>query len=379
VDAARSGSGLSRVGSGVDAPLLHLTWALDKTRDMKKLLILRILGALALLSLIAVGSVTIYRTYLKPETEAQKLAKVLDNDKRVLGDPKAKETDVYAALVRLGDRGVELSKQEAIKRSNDSSLVVRKGAAEALGYFVDEGDARDALERMINEKDEETRIIVLKAVGVRGGEGRAEFLKTLFRKIPSPSELEREAADRGLLRVGSPTDRKEAADRLIALYRKSTQQRVKFQALLDLTAHLSRDPRILDLVEKDALRSPDPSLQTLAIRHIAAIRDKTMGKLFEGLLQSPNRDVRLAIAQALPLACPDSRYVFAETLVTKDTDEHVRIEALNQIERLGGDPAKTLLERLIKSGTLKETELAAAKKALKSVEKDLHKTDVCVW
>ena len=346
---------------------------------MKRLFNLRSLGALVILALVAGGSLMVFRSFLKPETQAEKLAKVLENDKRVLGDPKAKDNDVYAALGRLGDRGVGLSKQEAIKRSNDPSSIVRKGAAEALGYFVDEADAREALERMIGEKDEETRIIVLKAVGVRGGAGRAEFLKKLFQKIPAPTDLEREALDRGFLRVGSVGERKEAADRLIALYHKSTQQRVKFQALLDLTAHLSRDPRILEIVEKDALHSSDSTLQTLAIRHIAAIRDKKMAKLFEGLLHSPSLDVRLTIAQALPLACPDSRYVFAETLATKDQDEHVRVEAINQIEHLGGDSAKTLLERLIQSGSLKEVELATAKKALSTVKENLGKADICVW
>ncbi len=148
----------------------------------------------------------------------------------------------------LGDRRETLSAKVALK-INDNSVLVRRGAAESLGYFFEDSDAKEGLNKLMEDSNEDVRFAVLKAVASRGGPGRLKYFKKLEQEKKTWSELEKVGIYRGILRLSSPEEKGAALSPLLATYKASKDQKVKFYALMDMMAVLPRDPRVLELVK----------------------------------------------------------------------------------------------------------------------------------
>lgn len=302
------------------------------------------------------------------ETEAQKEAKIIEADRQVLLNNKGSAGEVFTALVRLGDRRNPLSKQEALKRLKDPSVLIRRGVASALGYFFAELDAREALQKLFSDEDVSVRIAALRAVSDRGGLGRLEFLANLAKtkyalNATTVSELEREAVWAGVLKLSQGPARTTAVAPLLELYNKSKDASVRYHVVLDVLSQMPRDPRAISLLKTDALKSNDPQVLSLAVRHVAALRDRELAAAYKELARSVHLPVRMAVVQSMAMACPVARYEIFEKIVNEEESSDVRNQVFEQMAFLGGKEAEAFAEKLIDSKNLKSGEKSAAKNA----------------
>jgi len=340
---------------------------------------------LIVLSLLAIATATYF--VLRPKNliqdEKNKLAQTLANDEKILKNEKeASEREIYSALVRLGDHNNLLSKQEALKRMQNPSAVIRKGAAEALGFFLEDQDSKTALATLLADEDPIVRLAAINAHSRRGGNGKIEILeKLLAQKGPNNkiqwNDLEKANLYIGILRLAKGDAKASKLPPLLALYKSTKDVQTKNEILIHVMSQVPKNPSVLDLVENEALKSSEALIITQAIRHIAAIREKRLAEKLGDFLQSPHLPVRMALVQSLFMACPSNRIQILERTIEKDPQPEVRKQAIEQIAILGGDEANTLLERLTKNTQLNPDDLSLVQSTLKNWKKSEKNIDRC--
>src|SRR5688500_4886423 len=85
---------------------------------------------------------------IPPMNEVERVADITRKDKETLLNKNARDTEVFGALVRLGQREEPLARQEAVRRADSPSKMVREGVANALGGF-DDVESLDTLKKLL--------------------------------------------------------------------------------------------------------------------------------------------------------------------------------------------------------------------------------------
>lgn len=303
-----------------------------------------------------------------PQTEMDKVADIARADKATLLNRDAREPEIFGALVRLGQREEPLARQEAVKRAESSSKMIREGVANALGFF-DDAESFEKLRKLVADPEKEVRIQALVALGRRPSDARRALLREIAAR-PGLSAEEKVAANSSLAKLGGKGG--ETSSSVAALMRIALTDHddaAATRAASEAVSLAPRDPKVLEMLRSMLENEKREGIRSLGVRHLAVSRDPWMLKNYRRYLDNAEPGLRMAVVQSLHFLCPDDRWSTLDKVISGDRDKGVVMAALQEPRFMPGNEAKALLQRLIAGGKLAREELTSAQSTLAELEK----------
>ena len=294
-------------------------------------------------------------------TEGDRIADLREKDLKSLSQTGVPDGIYYSALIRLAQMKDLVAKQEAIKKSTSQSVILRRAAAQALGYFDDEESLNASIE-LLKDSDFLIRSAVLNGFGQGQGEKREKLLHEISKRKNLKSS-ERHMILASLIKV-TPTQQKKDTytHQLIDELEEEKDPIEVMRTCVQLMGMRSRDQRLLELLRKVVQKEKTLDFVMVAIRHLATVGDSWLKEQFTKLLDSSEPKVRITLIQVMHFACPAQRWTLLDHVIDSDRDRTVVDSALQEIPLMPGPDAKALLDRKIASNTLGGIEKELAKK-----------------
>ena len=300
------------------------------------------------------------------------------HDFSVLNQAKAPEDEVAEALVRMGELGEEIARQEAIKRSKDSSPVVRMGCAGALGYFRDSSSLATLLE-LSKDRDPGVKSHALRSIGQSWQDRPKEALEALIQKAAlKPIELVELYSGLIQSKGVAPELKHQAIQKIVALVENQEgDSSSRFEAISQLMSVAPENPVLLNSLREELHAHLDSALSRMGLRHLAQVGDPWMAKNMKGFLHAKDRETRLVAVQAIPQVCPKDRFELLEGVLRNEKDPLILKAALEAPALMPGPGSVGFLNRVIASEGMTEEKTMEVRELLFRVQHN-YSVDPCV-
>ena len=307
---------------------------------------------------IILGGYFAYKKFQTPksyaELEAERIAKVIKQDKKTLDNSKAHEADVYGALIRLSSRGEKMALQESLKRAKDPSTLVRAAVGNALGYF-DDPEALQMMERLSNDPEIQVRVQAINGIAHKDAPPRIELLKRVVgRASVSPEEWV--AAYSGLLVMSvSPQEKTSAVVTLIGMSSNAKlAENLRNLAAIKLISVAPRDEKVVKMMKDVVLAGKNRALVPVSLRHLSTMNLPGMADVFVAASKNEDAQVRIAALQGMRYSCHPKRFNVAEHFIRQDKERYVKDAAIRELQWMPSDESLAVLERVIKDHALED-------------------------
>ncbi len=266
----------------------------------------------------------------------------------LLGDIGPAASDAVPVLIEILADAAQTDDAERLLRAEAAAAAL----AEIGGSRA--GEARAALEHLATAGNPRLAAAALEALGQLGGD-HGRIVDRLLEQLAQGSEEERVAA----LGALGPTFGDALRERLPALRELFSRGGPELRGAVGqiLWQVLADDPAARLAFARELAADPDPAVRTRAV-YLAAddawviVKDRD---LLLGLLDDPDREVRLAGIHALDSLGPDAREALPRLIdLLADPERDVRLAAIRALGRLGpaGRDAVSALEELASSADL---------------------------
>jgi HEAT repeat protein len=300
-----------------------------------------------------------------------------EKDFATLGKDTPPATELFGAMIRMGQMQKPIARDKALQVATGADSFIRSGAARTLANFED-AEAWEALQKLCKDSNLSVRNACLGSIAARPSPERKLFVQNEF---VSRSKNDVEKLE-GLLVLMS--FEKEEAARNTAVKSALDFAKGKPQLEATLISRLvniaPRDAELSKLLES-TLKNPDKfslTLRTLAIRHMAAVRDSKLLPLYAPLAASQEPEIKIALLQTFTMMCPPARWTLLDKLLSDESDSKVRAEALRVLSIMPSEDARVLLDRLIEGGKFtQDEERDRAQATLNALKKDT-RVDPCL-
>lgn len=294
-------------------------------------------------------------------------AALQEKDLKILQNEKSSDLEVTAALARLSSTRNPLALKEALKRVKSSVPPVRSGAIRALGYF-DTPEANQELAELAKTSDPQVRGDVIASVSMVPSPQREKILLELEKqKDLSPQESFQIKIK--LMQISQSEQKKnELLQQVISKIEKEQDNQQVIGLASQVLMMSSRNPVTIRFLEKVLATGKPKQLVPIAINQLASSQPEQMMKQLPNLLHSSDLSMRKNALQLIAQLCPKDRWSILEAQIKQEKDPEVRMQVIQIAGRLGGEKAKSFLNRLIEIKSLNEGELNNANSILKMFE-----------
>jgi hypothetical protein len=298
-------------------------------------------------------------------------------DQKVLSTPGASVPQVFAALLRLGQRQDPIARQSAMQRLNDKNDTVREAVAASLGYF-DDSESETALSKLVKDPVPKVRIRAITALGMRRLPVREKKLEAIVAE-PGLSPSEYIAAAMSLLKISNEgSTRERAIARMVEMAQSSkTPPAVAGNAAMSIISVAPNDPKVRALLRDFAAHPKNPDLAALSIRQLALMGDSEAKSLLPKLIDNANAHVRSAAVLSIPMLCPADRWTLVENILRSDRDRTVVDSGFQILRLMSPAEGRALLQRLVDSKALQGDEQKTAEAMMSELSRKPAGQDSC--
>jgi HEAT repeat protein len=300
-----------------------------------------------------------------------------EKDFATLSQDAPPATELFGAMIRMGQMQKPIARDKALSVAASQEAFLRSGAARTLANFED-AEAWQALQKLCKDSDPSVRNACLSSISARPSADRKTFVQKEF---VAGAKNDSEKLE-GLLALmsfeKSDSDRSTAIKSVLDIAKGKPQlEATLISRLINLSP---RDAELSKLLQSTLENSDKYSLtvRTLAIRHLAAIREPKLLERYASLAASKEPEIKIALLQTFTTMCPPARWTLLDKFLSDESDAKVRSEALRVLSIMPTEDARVLLDRLIETGKFTESEeRERAQATLKALSTDT-RVDPCL-
>ena len=300
-----------------------------------------------------------------PKSESERLSRLASTDRASLFKKDATDVDVFSALVRLAQQQIPEARQEAIRRSTGPSVILRGGAANALGYFED-SESLAVLKKLLNDPDNSVRTQAVFALARVPTDEKENLLRELLLQEKLPPEIKMAGYANLFYFKNSKHPKSQIVQKIIEQIKQTDNLNLKLQGVNALVQSAPDDPKVSELLRSILSDSKLDGLAPIALNQLfnSNPKDPWLKKHLSTLLISKTSGVRLAAIQYLHSACVPERWKYLQGVLRSETDQNIRLAAIREARAMPGADAVHLLRSSLESGMLRDSETESVKAAL---------------
>ena len=314
----------------------------------------------------------------KPHAPKTDYDLVLDIDKKNIENPKASESELYGAMIRLAQKSDPVAKKVALEKKSSASPLIREGCAVALGYF-EEPTTISALMGLLGDKESKVRVRAIEALSSHWTQERQNALDGLL-KSSDRSVQEKIAIYASLAKISpKPEARANALAALLKIARGGP-------GIVDYNANLAaselmtlapKDQAVADMLRDIVKKGGRPEISIVALRHLAASGDVWMRTNIAQLSKSPDIQIRLAAIQSIHMSCPDDRWEILKSVLSFERESAVIQSAIVELMIMRGPQAKIIVNEISETRKFGSEDSFELKKAAAEI-KNTGPNDPCL-
>ena len=267
--------------------------------------------------------------------EDERVNQILQTDWDNLKNEKAAEHRVHGALTRLAQlKGDEETLQMVLKKQESSSVLVRKGVAEALGYFS-QPQSEDHLLKMLEDPELDVRAAAIKALGQKKSDVRKQALLDLYARVDDLHDKEKTALYSSLIKqIERVSGKEKMVDSILSILESSEEPQVLREAADVLVKIAPGSSKAQKFFEKTIQKGKDTELGQKGIYFLASVKSNWIKENIEELVFSDEELFRVAAIQSLSQVCPANRYELIKKSLIKEESKVVLDIILQSVQMM---------------------------------------------